>query len=121
MQLAEVCVRLGEAKDINKVGYSDTCMATSVVQNSITCVLLSHGLQIETNRYLLVDNGSIVSHHPCLYLPTQPEKGSPVNPGKQAQSNGPLVELPLMHRAENPHGLKLHGSAWKRKGISCNL
>lgn len=30
-------------------------------------------------------------------LPLQREKGSPVNPGKQAQSNRPSVELPLKH------------------------
>jgi len=51
--------------------------------------------------------------HITFMLPSQREKGSPVNPGKQAQSKGPSVMFPLKHCARNPQGLKIHGSAWK--------
>lgn len=67
----------------------------------------------ESSRWTM--DGSIVSHYPCLYLPLQPEKGSPVKPGKQVHSNEPLLELPLVHCAKNPHGVKLHGSVWRVK------
>ena len=76
------------------------------------CFRTVYQLELTGSSWWTMD-GSIVSRYPCLCLPLQPEKGSPVNPGKQVQSNEPLLELPLVHCAKNPHGAKLHGSVWR--------
>lgn len=83
--------------------YFSTC---SLLQ---TCNGAGKGKISALNEYVYIALFSLAT------LPTQKEKGFPVNPGLHTQSKVPLDEVPLveftlMHRARAPHGKKSHGS-----------